>query len=73
MKKISWKLGSIDWFDKVSGKGYISSKDGTRYFFHESALKDSTLKKNSLKKNKKIKFKANDDPFVSQIKKVKEA
>lgn len=39
--------GTVKWFDKQKGYGFISGSDGEEYFIHESSLPaDTVLKEN---------------------------
>ena len=44
--------GSIKWFNKTKGFGFITGLDGTDYFFHHSALPQGK----EPKENEKVNF-----------------
>ncbi len=59
--KINFQLGTVRWFDDLTGKGIITNEEGIDYKVHYSSI-DSKSKWKTLKKNSKVKFVAFDDP-----------
>ncbi len=70
LKEKQWIEGQLDWFDSLSGTGFIRGNDNQLYFVHESAF-DSRPKK--LKKNSKVKFKVYEDISTRQVERVRTA
>ena len=67
MLKNQWMCGHLDWFDPLSGTGFVRGNDGQFYFVHESAFDDHP---NKFKKNLKIKFKVYEDITIRQVERV---
>lgn len=59
--KIKFQLGTVRWFDDLTGKGIITADDGTDYKVHYSSI-ESKSKWKTLKRNTKVKFIAFNDP-----------
>lgn len=59
--KINFQLGTVRWFDDLTGKGIITTEQGTDYKVHYSSI-ESKSKWKTLKKDSKVKFVAFDDP-----------
>lgn len=65
--KKQWLEGELDWFDEMSGNGFIRSKDNELFFVHKTAFDDSPKK---IAKAKKVKFKVYEDVSTKQVEKV---
>jgi CspA family cold shock protein len=66
-----WMLGTVHWFDELSGEGLIKSDDGQNYYVHYSAIESDDRRK-SLQDKQKVKFQAAIDPSLAQVSRVKE-
>ncbi len=66
--KKQWIEGELDWFDELSGSGFIRSKDNELYFVHKTAFDDSPK---NFTKSKKLKFTVYEDVSTKQVEKVK--
>lgn len=66
-KKVEWLEGELDWFDEVSGNGFIRSKDNELFFVHKTAFDDSPK---TFSKTKKLKFTVYEDVSTKQVEKV---
>lgn len=65
--KQKWIEGELDWFDELSGNGFIRSKDNELYFVHKTAFDNSSK---HFTKSKKVKFKVYEDVSTKQVEKV---
>lgn len=69
--KITYHLGIVRWFDDHTGRGIITSEDGSEYKVHYSSI-DAKSKWKTLKRNSKVKFTIVDDPDQSIVERVVE-
>ncbi len=67
--KKQWMEGELDWFDELSGNGFIRSKDNELFYVHKTAFEESP-KKIAKSKSKKVKFKVYEDVSTKQVEKV---
>ena len=59
MSKVNqWIEGELDWFDELSGKGFIRDNNNQLYFVHKTAFEIPPTK---ISINKKLKFKVYED------------
>ena len=65
-----WTLGTVAWFDDLSGEGMVKSNSGETFYVHYSAI-DSKKKRKSLKKDQHVKFKVFRDIHFSQVEKIR--
>lgn len=62
-----WIDGELDWFDELSGKGFIRGNDNQLYFVHKTAFE---VLPSNIAPNKKLKFKVYEDVSTKQVEKV---
>lgn len=68
MSKVNqWLEGELDWFDELSGRGFIRDQNNQLYFVHETAFEVPPKKFES---NKKLKFKVYEDSSTKQVERV---
>ena len=59
--------GTVKWFDKVKGYGFIQGEDGTDYFIHHSQLPEGLV----LQENDAVTFEPTETERGKQAKDVK--
>lgn len=68
MSKVNqWIEGELDWFDELSGKGFIRDSNNQLYFVHKTAFE---IPPKNISPNKKLKFKVYEDVSTKQVEKV---
>ncbi len=72
MSKLSWKMGTVRWFDDVKGEGLIRDASGNSFYVHYSSI-ESDKKRKSLKRGLEVKFQLIEDSHYIQVAKVKAA
>lgn len=70
--KVNFQLGTVRWFDDLTGRGIITNDQGVDYKVHYSSI-ESKSKWKTLKKNAKVKFIAYEDPEHMIASSVREA
>ena len=66
-----WSLGTVHWFDDLSGDGIVKNAVGKGYYVHYSAI-DSDSPWKSLQNGQSVWFKLVQDTTFSQVVKIRE-